>query len=131
MKYHFETKPNQVVLYMDMLGFRNVIMENDGNQKESKDIILDFPVLKEIICDMFDSEECKINFLWMSDSFMLSTDIANINELLECMFSIQKDMLISGLPVRGAICIGNLNHTENIWGEALVRAVEIEEQKSC
>ena len=131
MKYHFETKPNQVVLYMDMLGFRNAIMENDSKRTENDDITLVFPNLKKIICKMFDYQECKVKFLWMSDSFMLSTDIVNINELLECMFSIQKDMLISGLPVRGAICIGNLHHKENIWGEALVRAVEIEEQRSC
>ena len=39
-------------------------------------------------------------------------------------------MLLAALPIRGAIYIGNLHHEKNIWGEALVHAVEIEETKS-
>lgn len=130
MRFDFDTKPNQVILYMDMLGFRNAILENDDGTEKRNVVKTDFSALGRKICEMFDEEDDPVKFLWMSDSFMLSTDIEHINDLLWDMFEIQKDMLITGLPVRGAICIGNLYHEKNIWGEALVRAVEIEETKS-
>ena len=128
MQIDFNTKPNQVILYMDMLGFRNAIMDNNGNLLSAV-ITLNFEAFENIIRDMFFSEEENnpVKFLWMSDSFMLSTDISHINELLSYMFEIQKQTFISALPVRGAICIGNLHHDKNIWGEALVRAVQLEE----
>lgn len=115
---------------MDMLGFRNAIMENDNGIEKRNVLTLNFDVSEQIIRDMFYGENVNVNFLWMSDSFMLSTDISHINELLEYMFEIQRNMLISSLPVRGAICIGRLHHENNIWGEALVRAVELEETQS-
>lgn len=130
MRFDFDTKPNQVILYMDMLGFRNAIRENDDSTEKSNVITTNFPALERIICEMFCDEDSSVKFLWASDSFMLSTDIPNINDLLWYMFEIQKDLLITGLPVRGAICVGNLHHEKNIWGEALVRAVEIENTKS-
>lgn len=130
MRFDFDTKPNQVILYMDMLGFRNAIRENDDGTPKINAITTNFPVLEKIIREMFCEDDDIVKFLWMSDSLMLSTDISHINDLLWYMFEIQKDMLLTGLPVRGAICIGNLYHEKNIWGEALVRAVEIEETKS-
>lgn len=51
---------------------------------------------------MFGDDD-SVKFLWMSDSFMLSTDILHINDLLWYMFEIQRDMLLAALPIRGAI----------------------------
>lgn len=131
MKYDFQTKPNKVVLYMDMLGFRNAILENDNGKEKKNELVADFPAMERILQDMFpDDNDGSVRFLWMSDSFMLSSDIADVNDLLWYMFEIQHDMFISGLPVRGALCVGRLYHENNIWGEALVRAVEIEETRS-
>ena len=135
MKYDFQTKPNKVILYMDMLGFRNAILENDNGEEKQNELVMVFPAMERILRDMFpddnpDGNNGSVRFLWMSDSFMLSSDLADVNDLLWYMFEIQHDMLISDLPVRGALCIGRLYHEKNIWGEALVRAVEIEETKS-
>lgn len=131
MKYNFQTKPNKVVLYMDMLGFRNAILENDNDEEKRNEVVVTFPAIEKILKDMFpDGNNGPVRFLWMSDSFMLSSNIADVNDLLWYMFEIQHVMLISDLPVRGALCIGRLYHEKNIWGEALVRAVEIEETKS-
>lgn len=129
MRFDFDTKPNQVVLYMDMLGFRNVICEDDDGTEKLNEIKMNFQALEKNICEMFGDDD-SVKFLWMSDSFMLSTDILHINDLLWYMFEIQRDMLLAALPIRGAIYIGNLHHEKNIWGEALVHAVEIEETKS-
>ena len=129
MRFDFDTKPNQVVLYMDMLGFRNVVCEDDDGTDELNVIKMNFQTLENSICELFGDDE-SVKFLWMSDSFMLSTDIPHINDLLWYMFEIQRDMLLAALPIRGAIYIGNLHHEKNIWGEALVHAVEIEETKS-
>lgn len=131
MKYDFQTKPNKVILYMDMLGFRNAILENDNGKEKKNELVADFPAMERILQDMFPGDnDGSVRFLWMSDSFMLSSDIADVNDLLWYMFEIQHDMFISGLPVRGALCVGRLYHENNIWGESLVRAVEIEETRS-
>lgn len=129
MRFDFDTKPDQVVLYMDMLGFRNVICEDDDGTEKLNELKMNFQSLERDIRESF-SDNGSVKFLWMSDSFMLSTDIPHINELLRYMFGMQKETLLVELPVRGAICIGNLYHEENILGKALVHAVEIEETKS-
>lgn len=92
MDFEFNTKPDQVVLYMDMLGFRNAIMENDNGIEKRNVLTLNFDVSEQIIRDMFYGENVNVNFLWMSDSFMLSTDISHINELLEYMLEIQRNI---------------------------------------
>lgn len=46
MRFDFDTKPNQVVLYMDMLGFRNVICEDDGTEKLNE-IKMNFQALEK------------------------------------------------------------------------------------
>ena len=47
MRFDFDTKPNQVVLYMDMLGFRNVICEDDDGTEKLNEIKMNFQALEK------------------------------------------------------------------------------------
>lgn len=135
MNYNFDTKQDQVLIFADILGFSNLIKTNDGiginiDGKQKDDIILEFSSFADYLNEKINYCFSSLKYLWMSDSFAISSDLNNIDDVIECFFNIQHDMFCSGLVLRGAICVGNLYHEGNIWGEALVRAVEIE-KKDC
>lgn len=135
MNYDFSTKPDRILAFMDILGFSNLVKENDIDGLESKE---KFKNIFDLINDFYtkhDDEDPErnypeIKFLWMSDTIVVSAEIVDAEAVINNLLDIQHDLLCSGLPVRGAICIGRLYHEENIWGEALVRAAEIEKKYS-
>lgn len=47
MRFDFDTKANQVVLYMDMHGFRNVICEDDDGTEKLNEIKMNFQALEK------------------------------------------------------------------------------------
>ena len=130
MVYDFCTSPDRVLLFMDILGFSNLILTNDAMSIESRKgkLTLDYARFADYIEDFYSSDDT-MKILWMSDSFMISSDIDHVNDVMNCFFALHHDMITSGLPLRGAICVGNLYHEHNIWGEALVRAAELEKNK--
>ena len=56
MRFDFDTKPDQVVLYMDMLGFRNVICEDDDGTDKLNAIKMNFRALENSIYEKIDSD---------------------------------------------------------------------------
>lgn len=135
MNYDFSTKPDRILAFMDILGFSNLVKENDIDGLESKE---KFKNIFDLINDFYTKQDDEdpernypeIKFLWMSDTIVVSAEIVDAEAVINNLLDIQHDLLCSGLPVRGAICIGRLYHEENIWGEALVRAAEIEKKYS-
>ena len=130
MVYDFSTKKDQVILFMDILGFSAAIKENDSNDTQTKQdsLIVNMQVIFETMRDVCERHSEHIKFLWASDSLLFSADKEYASEIMPYLFKIQRRLLNEGLPVRGAICVGNLYHENNVWGEALVRAVELEKK---
>ena len=134
MKYNFDTKSDQVLIFADILGFSNLIKTHDVIEinvdgEQNDDITLEFSSFAGYLNEKIKVCFSALKYLWMSDSFAISSDLNNVDNVIECFFNIQHDMFCSGLALRGAICVGDLYHEDNIWGEALVRAVEIEKNK--
>ena len=127
MRYDFDMKPNQVVLYMDILGFKEAIknIKKPKSDESKDDVQLNFQWLNELIHDEMNASKDCIKFLFVSDSLILSTGIENINQLLEKMFKLQHILICSDFVVRGAICIGDLYHEKNMCGEPYICAIEL------
>ncbi|MGL4606033.1 MAG: hypothetical protein ACRCU3_01005 [Eubacteriaceae bacterium] len=136
MLYHLGTESNKVLLFIDIIGFSELIKSSDGfNAKDGQPhgISLMMPSFYELITNTSYSKENQemrnIKFLWASDTIVISTVISNIDILLEELINLQNQFYCVSMAFRGVITIGNLYHEDNIWGEALVRAAEIEKTK--
>lgn len=129
-KYLFHTEPDKVLLFADILGFSNIIKGNDtGNEAPKSTLCFDFRNAFKCVSESAkanDEQPDSVRFLWMSDSIVLSSDKQGVNDLLKHFLSLQRFFFAGGMALRGAICIGRVYHEENVWGEALVRAAELE-----
>ena len=137
MLYHLGTEHRKVLLFFDIIGFSSLVERNDAfdaNDGKPHDIALMFPVFYENMVNLRFSndyqEERKIKFLWMSDSIVISTNVNNANILIEELIYLQNQFYCGEMAFRGAICIGNLFHQGNVWGEPLVRAAHLEKNKA-
>lgn len=135
MLYHLGTENEKALLFIDIIGFSELVKNSDGfnaNDGQPHEIALIFPVFYNSIANHYSKEYQKkrdIKFLWASDTIVISTDIDNINTLIEDLIYLQNQFYCGSLAFRGVITIGNLYHEDNIWGEALVRASDIEKHK--
>ena len=113
---------------MDLLGFSAALLRDDTAPKDADGIIVRYENVFTNVKDIYNSKDSDVKFLWMSDTLMFSTDASHFDKLLPYLFEVSNRMLAIGLPVRGAICVGNLYHEENIWGEAIARAANAEKK---
>ena len=127
----FDTEPNRILAFIDILGFSNIVKENDKEGVECKQ---KFKAIFDLINNFFTEDEnanteiyvSEMKFSWMSDTIVFSAAATDAEAVINSLLDTQHDLLCSGFAVRGAISVGRLYHQENIWGEALVRAAEIE-----
>lgn len=135
MLYHLGTENKKVLLFIDIIGFSNLVKRNDKfdvNDGNPHEITLMFQDFYTSLASKYSAkyqEIHRIKFLWASDTIVISTDIENADELINDIIYLQNQFYTGGMAFRGCICIGNLYHQENIWGEPLVRAAEIEKEK--
>lgn len=135
MLYYLGAENEKVLLFIDVIGFSDIVKRNDGFKpfNEPHDIALMFPnFYNNLISTRFskDMQEAhRKKFLWASDSIVISTALDNANCLLDDLIYLQNQMYCGGMAFRGVICIGNLFHQDNVWGEPLVRAVDLEKNK--
>ena len=121
---------NQIVLFADILGFSNAVRKNEEvSMQDRGKLIVNFPRIYDIFVDGY-TKECQdsmgIKFLWVSDSIIVSAPIENANALFNVLVDITNTLYCSGLSLRGAIIVGKLYHQNNVWGPALIEAVENE-----
>jgi hypothetical protein len=133
MLYHLGTDDERVLLYVDIIGFSNLVRQNDKydvNDGKTHDLTLIFPNFYHTVANQFYShniqEEKRIKFLWASDTIVLSAKTADANTIVKELITLQNLFYCGGMAFRGCICVGNLFHQDNIWGEPLIRAAEIE-----
>jgi hypothetical protein len=113
-----------IVLFMDVLGFSNLVYNKDQNQIESyfTYVLNDF--------NKFLSQK-KYKYLLISDSIVVSckSNKENLSELIFVISKIQYQLLLRGILLRGGISFGNLyiNKSNNIIvGPGLINAYQLE-----
>lgn len=127
---YLDLEDNQIVLFADILGFSNAVRKNERVSMQDRGrLIVNFPRIYDIFFDGYTKERQEsmgIKFLWVSDSIIVSAPIKNANALFYVLVDITNTLYCSGLSLRGAITIGKLYHQNNVWGPALIEAVENE-----
>ncbi len=127
---YLNLKDNQLVLFADIIGFSNAVMENKNVTQDDKDIpIVNLHVIYSQFIEKYSTERQEkmgIKFLWVSDSIIVSTPKENANQLFAVLVDITNTLYCAGLLLRGAITLGKIYHEHNIWGPAFIRAVRIE-----
>lgn len=69
-----------------------------------------------------------IKFLWVSDSIFITCEAKNINTLLFELDYITNQLYCTHYAVRGGISLGKLHFEKNLWGTAVVTAVDHEKK---
>jgi hypothetical protein len=131
--YNLGLRDGQVVIFVDVLGFKQAILRNESTTMDSKgSLIVNLPAIYNNIDRIDYTKEYQLRkgfkFLWVSDSIVFSTEISNIDIVLSELCKIINIFYCSSFALRGAITVGKLYHEENIWGPAFVWAVEYEKK---
>ncbi|HEY0828408.1 MAG TPA: hypothetical protein VGE40_09960, partial [Bacilli bacterium] len=123
------------VAFLDILGFKSLINENSNDELEE----LYDKIFSDKIFNLF--KENKVNFISISDSYVLYTQNNTYTSLLQIISAVGVLFTISmanGLPLRGAITVGriftrknkfNKINQFNVFGKPLVRAYELESEQ--
>jgi hypothetical protein len=141
---------NGLVCFFDILGYKNILENNDINEcaRIINDILVEIP--KNIKTDLIPSgdklpeaykklAESRKNFfdkffyaIMVSDSIVLFFDFTNINEadvvdytwLSICyILSFQKEYFVNGFPMRGCLDFGEYYYNNNVFaGKAIVNS---------
>jgi hypothetical protein len=133
MKFnHFlSLKDNMVVLFADIIGFSDVILNDENTSLITDGMNIYLENISESIICRYSREyqnKNKIKFIWVSDSIFLTCDKDNINTLLKELDYITHQMYCAHFSLRGGISLGKLYHKNNIWGPAVVNAVGLEKK---
>lgn len=130
MALFLNLKNDQLVLFADIIGFSNAVMENENVTMADKDcLIYNLEAMFNHFTRNYSSgkqEQLNIKLLWVSDSIVISTPKENVNQLFRVLVDITNTLYCIGFLLRGAIGLGKLYHENNIWGPALIDAVEME-----
>lgn len=132
MNYDFALKDGMAVLFLDILGFSNLVIHykdfcfDDG---KPHDLTLRYVNDYKEIIERYKVriKDSNFSFIWFSDTIMLSTEVENVASLINELAYLQHSFLCNGLALRGCICVGKLHSEDNnMWGEPIIRANHIE-----
>ena len=127
--YYLKTEPGYVVAFLDILGFSALIKNNDSIAIDSPGFTYNFAPIYEYITSRYTPEkqaELGIKFLWISDSILITAKQENVQVLLQEMSEVIRQLFCTNLSARGGIATGSLYFEHNLWGTAVVNAVELE-----
>jgi len=142
---------NKFVAFLDLMGFKSLI----ENNKIDKLIELYKSALEDTVYKTFSIWEripeasdqyLKINIIIISDSLIIWTENDDLNGFIKLVITVKNllfSSIIKGLPLRGAICHGNLEMFETsfmkkhnllsspvILGNGLTKAYELERKQA-
>lgn len=125
------------ILYVDILGYRNLLNDNEGESERLKTLIEEFSgsyiYLNVCLAAGVEFDESKLLTRSFSDNFLIvyKSSIGSLSELKTIQTAatlIQSRFLNSGLLTRGSITYGEISYTDKIvYGRDLIKAVELEE----
>jgi len=128
-KQVFDLEDDWVIAFLDIVGFSNAIITCQNATMEDIGGQINLSKISQDIIKRYDStyqQENKVRFLWVSDSIFLATKKEHINQMFLEIDHILNIMYCSHFSVRGGIAYGKLHFEENVWGPALLKAVDIE-----
>lgn len=129
VQYNFDLKDGYLVAFIDIIGFSNLMRENQNIDNNSKGFTINYSVFFDNILNKYTEEYQKlkgIKFLFISDSIFISTENCNFDSLIEEIRYICEQLFSCSLSFRGGIAEGKLHFENNIWGPSVVEAVELE-----
>lgn len=140
--YHYlNLQDNYIVAFVDILGFSEIVRNNaetswmdntkNGLGINRNGLGINLENVFNNVCGQYtlqNPEEKGVKFLWVSDSIVLSCRKEKINKLLEELEWVLNQLYCAEVGFRGGIAVGKLFHELNIWGTAMVEAVDLEKK---
>lgn len=130
--YFLDMQDGYIVSFVDIIGFSSMIKNNkDCNLSTTKGFVINLEKLYEDFKSRYTKdyqEKNNIKILWVSDSFFISTGVNNFAQLIYEMNFICNQLYCCDLSFRGGIATGALHFDTNLWGPAVVEAVELEKK---
>lgn len=130
-----ERYSKRVVVFMDILGFKNIV----GNANEKDKLFKVMNYLKWLSRDNYKGPLSEYDIgkelTVFSDSIVISYDVNSLKGsvfyILLDIIHIQLDLAFKGVIVRGGVSIGDLYHEkEIIFGPAMIKAYQLESLKA-
>ncbi|MFR6016463.1 MAG: hypothetical protein ACLUG9_02950 [Paraclostridium sordellii] len=118
----------RIVVFLDILGFSHTVLNDPQNAKKIMHVLDDS--VKSLKAAKKDHDLDSLKITWFSDSIIISDSEVNIgalSDILNAIENIQSFLCLSQITIRGGVSIGDCYHTgNNVFGEAMVRAYELE-----
>lgn len=124
-----KTFKNSYVAFIDVLGFRNLVMNDDEKLKKY------FETIKKVF-NIFSDQKAEIKKWVFSDSVILVIEgnVDNFKTILRAIKNLQAWLAIENIWMRGALTRGdvcfddNLGEGKIIYGKGFVRAFDLEKK---
>lgn len=120
----------RIVVFLDILGFSNTVLNDQENAKKIMNVLDE--AVESLKSTKKDHDLDTLKITWFSDSIIISDSDVNIASLLSILLAIeniQSFLCLSQVTIRGGVSIGECYHTgTNVFGEAMVRAYELEKK---
>ena len=119
----------RLILFMDFLGFREVVADTKDNEQSLVRLISAMNVLRDVVKDdeLLSNSQCITQF---SDSIVMSYRVSEPSGVYDMLYSMAlsfMSIIDCGFLLRGAITMGDLYHTErHLVGPAMVKAYDME-----
>ena len=131
MKYNhiLHMDDNMVVLFVDIIGFSEDIKNNITTTQHTEGFNIDLAKIYNDIAERYSDEyqvSKGIKFLWVSDSIFITCEAKKINNLLNELDYIINQLYCLCYAIRGGISLGKLYFEKNLWGTAVLNAVNHE-----
>lgn len=126
---------NKVVLFLDILGFKNIISntvkDSEDNPDKIKKLYDTLKLIREILgVDLPTTTPSTKRIIQFSDSIVISFDAHEKGEIFNLISDIHflaKSLIKNGILCRGGIAYGKLIHDDKfIFGPALIAAYDAE-----
>ncbi|HCA28431.1 MAG TPA: hypothetical protein DEP23_02040 [Ruminococcaceae bacterium] len=122
---------NMIVLFADIIGFSADVRNNITTTAQTEGFNIDLASTYNNIVARYTEEyqaSQGIKFLWVSDSIFITCEAKNINTLLLELDYIINQLYCTHYVIRGGISLGMLYFEKNLWGTAVVTAVDYEKK---
>jgi len=122
----------RIVAWFDILGMRKKISKSK-NAEEILSLMEKFHYYMKLYCDAF-IEQGEINYVQISDGFIISAKLSLLNDLCKILCEIQWKILVYDLMLlRGAITVGKVSISDDlkiIIGPAFIEAFALESENA-
>ena len=134
IQYHYE---DRVTAFVDILGWRSLVEKDEDRARDIANVLLrtysnGFAAAEAELAERGFGGQSSVRKTLFSDCFVISSFMAEREQLLRIVQEVVRTLLLSKLSARGAVTFGKLIHQPNglVVGPALVRAYELESREA-